>query len=209
MGIVLGSLAFDILDRLTGQWDVASLEWFEQASLTVFGTPALWFGASLVFWLFLLVIMCLWVNRYYRRGFKGIVSFRSEVNRSYSAVRLEEFLHEKKLHSEDWDVRPINDRIIVSWEENDKVLWGGTCDPCGWVPLVRLAAFLCFASLLHVAWHRNEPSSATGVQRPHWHYSRHHCNVPSEQGQGRPAVDGTRAPRTCYGSADHVWRGSR
>jgi len=126
MGILLGSLAFDVLDRLTGQWNVLDLEWFEQAYTTAFGIPGLWFGVSLVMWWIMLLVMCLWVRRYYRRGFYGLISFRSEVNRKFSHVRLADFMAAKKLHAEDWDVRPINDRIIVSWEEVDKTLWGGT-----------------------------------------------------------------------------------
>ena len=50
-----GSLAFDILDRLTGEWSVINDGgWLEKtAESLIVNTPTLWFLINMVFWVLL------------------------------------------------------------------------------------------------------------------------------------------------------------
>ena len=53
--MLAGSLAFDILDRVTGEWSVISSgAWLEAAAETmILKTPTLWLLINLVFWVLL------------------------------------------------------------------------------------------------------------------------------------------------------------
>jgi len=50
-GILAGSLAFDILDRMTGEWSVMELEWAKSTVGAVMEMPFLWFAINVIFWL--------------------------------------------------------------------------------------------------------------------------------------------------------------
>merc|ERR1712072_1203505 len=52
--VLAGSLAFQILDRLTGGWTVLKTEWGEKwIKEMLVDLPMVWFGSSLLLWLIL------------------------------------------------------------------------------------------------------------------------------------------------------------
>merc|ERR1711934_875018 len=125
-----------------------------------------------------------------RRGFYGLISFRSEVNRKFSHVRLADFMAAKKLHAEDWDVRPINDRIIVSWEEVDKTLWGGT------YPRIQLeySAHLGIIHAVTCTYHKNRAKEDQAFNPAELRE-----RVMEELDRAGVILDDARAPRVVFG----------
>ncbi|CAM9629759.1 unnamed protein product, partial [Hapterophycus canaliculatus] len=78
-----GMLAFDVLDRLTGDWSVTNAGWFQAVYVAVIqNTPCLWFFLSLLVWM--LVAMLVW-RVYKRMHFRsqGLTTIRT---RFYSKV---------------------------------------------------------------------------------------------------------------------------
>ena len=83
-------------------------------------------------------------------------------------MRFQEFIASKKLFTEDWDVRPVNDRIIVAWDEVDKTMWGGT------YPRLQLeySAHLGIIHAVTCTYHKNRAKEDTAFNpavRTHTH----------------------------------------
>jgi WD repeat-containing protein 35 len=125
--IFSGILAFDILDRLTGNnWDVSNSAWFKSFYQSVVqDTVALWFLISMFLWL------CLWAwlqNRTNRTHFikQGLTIVRLKVNRKIFIPKLQQFLR-TKIHSyEDRSYDDNNDIVKITYTDNLKNDWGGS-----------------------------------------------------------------------------------
>mmetsp|Transcript_112660 Transcript_112660/g.313203 ORF Transcript_112660/g.313203 Transcript_112660/m.313203 type:complete len:308 (-) Transcript_112660:273-1196(-) len=122
--VLAGGLAFDILDRLTGQWTVMGEAWFESMANIIRLTPAVWFLVNLVMWL--AGGSCLvWLMR--RKAFRaaGAVSLRIKILRSIHMDALNKYIATKMTSIEERQYEGQNDVVKVSWTEQDKLDWGG------------------------------------------------------------------------------------
>lgn len=122
-----GILAFDILDRLTGNnWTVASSSWFATFyQSAIINTPLLWFLISLFMWL--VVALITWQS-YKSDNYinQGITTVRLKINRKIFVDRLHAFLR-SKLHSyEDRQYDDNNDIVRITYTDNAKKDWGGS-----------------------------------------------------------------------------------
>lgn len=121
-----GILAFDILDRLTGNnWSVTNSAWFssfyEQA---IVNTPLLWFMLSLFLWLItgLIIYQSSKSANYIKQG---LTTIRLKVNRKIFVTKLHQFLR-SKLHSfEERQYDDNNDIVRITYTDNMKKDWGG------------------------------------------------------------------------------------
>jgi len=121
-----GILAFNILDRLTGNsWTVTSSSWFSSFyNSIIVNTPLLWFLVSLFVW----GITCLIIWQYSKSTnyvSQGLTTLRLKINRKIFVTKLQQFLR-SKLHSyEERQYDDINDVVRITYIDNLKRDWGG------------------------------------------------------------------------------------
>jgi len=121
-----GILAFNILDRLTGNnWSVANSAWFSSFyNSAIVNTPLLWFLISLFVWL--ITGLIIWQS-YKSRNFinQGLTTVRLKINRKIFIPKLQQFLR-AKLHSYEERVYDDNNDVVrITYTDNLKKDWGG------------------------------------------------------------------------------------
>lgn len=122
-----GILAFNILDRLTGNnWSVESSSWFSYFYRTaIVNTPLLWFFISMLAWIVVVgtFYMCSQSHTYISQG---ITTVRLKINRKVFIEKLHQFLR-SKLHSfEERQYDDNNDIVRITYTDNVKRDWGGS-----------------------------------------------------------------------------------
>lgn len=122
-----GILAFNILDRITGNnWSVATSGWFSSFyQSAIVDTPFLWFLISLFAWI---VISLIFYQTYRSENYvkQGLTTIRLKVNRKIFVEKLHLFLR-SKLHSyEDRQYDDNNDIVRITYTDNLKRDWGGS-----------------------------------------------------------------------------------
>ncbi|OQR92707.1 WD repeat protein 35 [Achlya hypogyna] len=130
--ILSGTLAFDILDRLTGDWSLQGQAWaLSFLNPLVFESPGLWFVVSLLFWMGVAGLM-LYALRLFTYRSQGVVSIRMTRQVPVDLKNLSTYLRSKNIsdesHNYDGNVRIAK----VVWNEKFKKEWGGS------VPTVQL-----------------------------------------------------------------------
>lgn len=122
-----GILAFDILDRLTGNnWTVTNSAWFSSFySSVVINVPLLWFIVSMIVWLIVALIFYQ-VTQSGNYINEGLTTIRLKINRKVFSDRLTQFLR-AKLHSyEERQYDDVNDIVRITYTDNMKRDWGGS-----------------------------------------------------------------------------------
>lgn len=125
MQVVLsGSLAFDILDRITGDWTVVNTEWMRNfVEPMLRNTPAMWFLLNILFW-FLLGSMLIKFMHYLNYRAQGIITLRMKMMKKINVENLSKYLHTKQISKEDRDYEKVTDVVHVTFEADDKRDWG-------------------------------------------------------------------------------------
>jgi hypothetical protein len=113
-----GILAFQILDRVTGQWSVANSPWFADFYQTAIqNIPLLWLIVSLVLWLIVAVIFSTAARRnHYKK--QGITTVRVKVNRKVHLDKLQDFLKTKLHTNEERSYEEHNDIVRITYIDN-------------------------------------------------------------------------------------------
>lgn len=126
LGVFAGTLAFDILDRLTGnEWSVQNSAWFGSFYRSfVVNTPTFWFIFSMVVWIITwLIISQIYKSKNYVS--QGLTTIRLKINRKIFINKLHQFLR-AKLHSyEERAYADDNDIVRITYIDNMKKDWGG------------------------------------------------------------------------------------
>jgi hypothetical protein len=121
-----GILAFDILDRLTGnEWTVVNSAWFNSFyQQAIVNTPLLWFIISMFVWICVAVITYQsYLSSTYIK--QGLTTIRLKINRKVFIPKLQMFLR-TKLHSyEERMYTDNNDIVRITYTDNLKRDWGG------------------------------------------------------------------------------------
>jgi len=125
MQVVLsGSLAFDILDRITGDWTVVNTEWMRNfVEPMLRNTPAMWFLLNILFW-FLLGSMLIKFMHYLNYRAQGVITLRMKMMKKINVENLSKYLHTKQISKEDRDYEKVTDVVHVTFEADDKRDWG-------------------------------------------------------------------------------------
>jgi WD repeat-containing protein 35 len=121
-----GVLAFNILDRITGQWTVANSPWFASFYQTLIqNTPMVWFLISLFAWAIVAFLFHRLSSRnHYRK--QGITTVRVKVNRKVHLDKLQDFLKTKLQTNEERSYEDHNDNVRITYIDNMKKDWGGS-----------------------------------------------------------------------------------
>lgn len=121
-----GLLAFEILDRITGNnWSLATSPWFASFYQSgIQNTPLLWFLVSMFTWLCTAVgIYYSYKNNHFVK--QGLTTVRLKINRKVFVDKLTMYLR-TKLHSyEDRQYDDANDVVKITYTDNLKRDWGG------------------------------------------------------------------------------------
>ncbi|KAG5192767.1 hypothetical protein JKP88DRAFT_269267 [Tribonema minus] len=123
--VLAGSLSFDILDRITGDWTVTNTTWLNGfMNAFILNSPGLWFFVSMFVWGG--VAFLLW--RLFHWGYhneQGLTTVRTRFHRKVFLDRLTEWLGSKIISYEERNYDLTNDLVRITFEERDKRDWGG------------------------------------------------------------------------------------
>ncbi|KAG9400358.1 hypothetical protein AC1031_010578 [Aphanomyces cochlioides] len=130
--VLSGSLAFEILHQLTGDWSLMNESWAKSfLNALVLNAPGLWFFLSLLFWAIVASVLLFLFKRFMYRA-QGVVTIRMTRQVPIDIKNLATFLRSKTI-SDESHVYDGNVKIAkVVWNEQFKKEWGGT------VPTVQL-----------------------------------------------------------------------
>ena len=126
--ILIGSLTFDILDRLTGDWTVVNTTWMRGfVEPLIRNTPFVWFIISMVLWFAIAIGLTKWMASVAHKH-RGVISLRItyqkpinvEALNAYVSARSNKMIYETRSYELD------NDIVKMRWFEKDKRDWGGT-----------------------------------------------------------------------------------
>ncbi len=120
-----GMLAFDVLDRLTGQWTVANSSWFASFYESFLqAIPLGWFLASMFIWaITALIIYQVFSSGHYKK--QGITTVRLKINRKIFVSRLNEYLQFKLHAAEERSYDDLQDICKITYVDPAKQDWGG------------------------------------------------------------------------------------
>ena len=123
--IFAGSLAFEILDRLTGEWSVVHTSWARAYIVDPFmSKPMVWFIISMMVW-FGVGTGVFTLMRDLNDKTAGVITYRVKVNKSIDLNALDGYLSRKAVVAEDGDADALNANQKVSWVERDPSKWEG------------------------------------------------------------------------------------
>lgn len=122
-----GILAFQILDRLTGNsWSVSTSAWFSSFyNSAIVNTPMLWFLISLLVWA---IVVGITYQYYSGRNYvkAGLTTIRLKMNRKVVMEKLKKFLRLKTHSYEERNYDDANDVVRITYTDNVKKDWGGS-----------------------------------------------------------------------------------
>mmetsp|Transcript_13783 Transcript_13783/g.29594 ORF Transcript_13783/g.29594 Transcript_13783/m.29594 type:complete len:868 (-) Transcript_13783:1415-4018(-) len=124
--IFAGVLAFDFLDRITGEWTVVDTEWMSGFVDSVIKEHMLvWFVISIVVWCIAAYIVS---KRTYVANWKsrGMTTINITVNRKVDTAKLRELIMEKEKSTEERRYEGRKHMVKVTYEEPTPVEWGGS-----------------------------------------------------------------------------------
>ncbi|CAM9321632.1 unnamed protein product, partial [Ascophyllum nodosum] len=120
-----GMLAFDVLDRLTGDWTVTNSDWLQGfVTVVIQNAPVLWFLISLLIWLLVALVVWKIFKRLQYRS-QGLTTIRTRFYRKVYREKLQTWLASKAISFEDRNFDLSNDLVRISYEELHPGDWGG------------------------------------------------------------------------------------
>jgi WD repeat-containing protein 35 len=130
-----GMLAFDVLDRLTGNWTVANAWWMQSFVESMMkGTPGVFFGFSMLFWaIFAWAILKSFEIKNWRS--QGMITIKQRMHRKIYVEKLRDLLltkgrgHEEMCYDSDapWAKDTVKKDIVkLTYEEKDPREWGNS-----------------------------------------------------------------------------------
>lgn len=124
--IFVGILAFDFLDRITGEWTVLDTEWMTGFVDAVFKKHKMvWFVISLIVWfsaaavMLRLTFIANWKSR-------GMTTLAFIVNRKINIIKLKELILAKDKITEDRKYEDKKRMVTITYNEPNPAEWGGT-----------------------------------------------------------------------------------
>ena len=124
--ILSGVIAFDFLDRITGEWTVLDTEWMSGFVDSVMkDNMFVWFAISIVAWI---ITACIVSRRMYIGDWKsrGITTINITVNRRIDTTKLKEYILEKEKTTEERKYAGKKEVVKVTYKEPTPVEWGGS-----------------------------------------------------------------------------------
>ena len=124
--ILAGTLAFDTIDRLTGQWSVVNTPWLRVMVEPLMKNAAtLWFFLNITFFI-LFAIVCTRAFRAMTHNAQGTITLRNTMNKKIHFQNLQKYLQKKGTNICQEERNQVGSNLVctVSWIEPDKKDWG-------------------------------------------------------------------------------------
>ncbi|GMH61500.1 hypothetical protein TrVE_jg7076 [Triparma verrucosa] len=119
-----GTFAWDLLDRLTGEWTVMNSTWMqEMANTMILVSPGLWFVISIFMWLGVSVGILIIFSRMNKDSHK-IITLKQRLNKRIFVEKLRDLLKTKIKTMEEFKYGPEKDIVTLTYEEKDPKEWG-------------------------------------------------------------------------------------
>ena len=123
--ILVGSLAFDILDRITGDWSIRDTAWGTMTLDVILAVPFAWFFFNMFFWIFL--ALALWfLMRYLSNRSLEVTSVRIKVNASMNSEAFQHYLQDSTIQQQDFEQDPISEVRKYTWLETKRKKFANT-----------------------------------------------------------------------------------
>eukprot|EP00620_Florenciella_sp_RCC1587_P012238 CAMPEP_0182571866 /NCGR_PEP_ID=MMETSP1324-20130603/15309_1 /TAXON_ID=236786 /ORGANISM="Florenciella sp., Strain RCC1587" /LENGTH=934 /DNA_ID=CAMNT_0024786619 /DNA_START=69 /DNA_END=2873 /DNA_ORIENTATION=+ len=123
--VFAAELAFNFLDRITGDWTVVNQSWMDSIVGIIFQMEGIWFGLSVLVWLGFGLLLTKLLTKFLVEQ-DQVTTIRIVYNRRIFMRKLEDFLLQKTYSFEDQTLDPVNEMVRVTFVEQDKDLWGGS-----------------------------------------------------------------------------------
>jgi WD repeat-containing protein 35 len=125
--ILVGSLAFQILDRLTGEWTVVNREWAKGFIEPMLAQPYAWFIVNLIAWL-VLGFFVLRIVSSKGANKSQVVDIQIRLNEELNIDLLDMYLETKTIVQEDVVYTPTGQTTKTCFLEGklSRPSWGGT-----------------------------------------------------------------------------------
>ena len=124
--IFAGMIAFDILDRITGDWTVMDTVWMQQFVQKVFKESVMiWFLTSMFIWILVAFIVTKTYSMMNWRS-RGLITIKVRLNRRVSRDKLLIFVGRKKRSVEERIWEGERTLVKLTYDEPEPKTWGGT-----------------------------------------------------------------------------------
>ncbi|MCK5686855.1 hypothetical protein KAJ27_22140 [bacterium] len=122
--ILSGALAFDILDRLTGEWTVMDASWAKKIMQPIIDFPLGWLVLSCGLW-FVIAKTLMWLTNRIQQEAEPVMLIKKKVNMEFNFENMKKFLMTKNLLTQDCELysNTVKKKITYREEEPDK--WCG------------------------------------------------------------------------------------
>jgi WD repeat-containing protein 35 len=125
--IFAGMIAFEFLDRITGDWTVMDTVWMQQfVQRVIKESIMLWFLMSMFVWILVIFVVTKSYNLMNWRA-KGLVTLKIHLNRRVDREKLLRFVARKRRSSEEHIWEGERTLVKLTYDESDPKSWGGTC----------------------------------------------------------------------------------
>ena len=126
--ILVGSLAFQVLDRLTGEWTVVNREWANAFIEPMLAQPFAWFIVNIAAWLLLGFFVLRMVAKKSQNK-SQVVDIQIRLNEELNIDLLDIYVDTKDVVQEDVVYTPTGQTTKTTFKEGplSKSSWGGTC----------------------------------------------------------------------------------
>lgn len=126
--VLVGSLAFQILDRLTGEWTVVNRDWANAFIEPMLAQPFAWFIVNIVAWLLLGFFVLRMVAKKSQHK-SQVVDIQIRLNEELNIDLLDIYIDTKDVVQEDVVYTPTGQTTKTTFKEGalSKSSWGGTC----------------------------------------------------------------------------------
>lgn len=125
--ILAGTLAFEILDRLTGEWSVVDLPWAQFYIAPLMQQPGMWFFINICLWL-LIGLMLLRLKTQFTIRSNNVLILRVRCNARVDLAAMRAFLARRQVQEENVEADETAAAALrkVHWaEEADPRTWPG------------------------------------------------------------------------------------
>eukprot|EP01117_Protostelium_nocturnum_P009319 TRINITY_DN3338_c0_g1_i1.p1 TRINITY_DN3338_c0_g1~~TRINITY_DN3338_c0_g1_i1.p1 ORF type:complete len:862 (-),score=280.18 TRINITY_DN3338_c0_g1_i1:42-2627(-) len=124
--VLSGTLAFEILDRLTGEWSILDTWWgTTYLKEPLIETPGIWFFINISLWFLVAFGLKVLMERLTQKS-AAVLVVRIKANVPLNKENLYKFLAGKDLQEEEIGMEEKMLVKKVSWNEEDDAKWGGS-----------------------------------------------------------------------------------
>lgn len=125
--IMSGGLAFDILDRLIGEWSALEYDWGRKIFSDILQYPFGWLILNVLFWGIIVYIFLKFMKKI-ELSSSSVITFRYKINRLINLKNFNDYLSTKPIAEEDVNLDRKFRIRKVSWVEINEDKWNA-CPP--------------------------------------------------------------------------------